>query len=40
LFAHVHSPELVLNEDALPVGIALHAALALHFARVSSWELK
>jgi len=32
-FAPVHSPQLVLNEDALPVGIALHAALALHFAK-------
>ena len=32
-FAHVHSPRLVLNEEALPVGIALHAAVALHFTR-------
>ncbi len=39
-FAHVHSPNLVLNEDALPAGIALHAALALHFAKVPPGELK
>ena len=32
-FAHVHSPELVLNEDALAVGMALHAAVALHFTK-------
>jgi hippurate hydrolase len=28
--SHVHSPRLLLNEDALAVGVALHAALALH----------
>ena len=34
--AHVHSPQLSLNEAALPVGIALHCALALRFASSSS----
>ena len=33
--AHVHSPQLSLNEAALPVGIALHCALALRFASSS-----
>ncbi len=34
-FAHVHSPQLLLNEDALAVGIALHCAVALRFATMS-----
>uniref|UniRef100_A0ACD5UJ47 Uncharacterized protein n=1 Tax=Avena sativa TaxID=4498 RepID=A0ACD5UJ47_AVESA len=28
---HVHTPHLVINEDALPVGAALHAAVAIEF---------
>ncbi|MGE5216971.1 MAG: M20 metallopeptidase family protein [Chloroflexota bacterium] len=30
--AHVHSPQLLLNEDALAVGVALHCAWAMCFA--------
>ena len=28
--ADVHSPQMILNEDAMAVGVALHAAMALH----------
>src|SRR5499426_265455 len=28
--ADVHSPQMILNEDAMAVGVALHAAIALH----------
>jgi amidohydrolase len=28
--ADVHSPQMILNEDAMAVGVALHAAVALH----------
>ena len=28
---HVHSPHFVMDEDALPVGAALHAAVAIEF---------
>ena len=28
--ADVHSPHMILNEDAMAVGVALHAAMALH----------
>ena len=27
--ADVHSPQMILNEDAMAVGVALHAAVAL-----------
>ena len=29
--ADVHSPHLILNEDSMAVGVALHAAVALHW---------
>ncbi|VAI39662.1 unnamed protein product [Triticum turgidum subsp. durum] len=28
---HVHTPRMVISEDALPVGAALHAAVAIEF---------
>jgi metal-dependent amidase/aminoacylase/carboxypeptidase family protein len=28
--ADVHSPHMILNEDAMAVGMALHTAVALH----------
>jgi hippurate hydrolase len=28
--ADVHSPQMILNEDAMAVGIAVHTAMALH----------
>ena len=28
--ADVHSPHMILNEDAMAVGVALHAGVALH----------
>uniref|UniRef100_A0ACD5YYH6 Uncharacterized protein n=1 Tax=Avena sativa TaxID=4498 RepID=A0ACD5YYH6_AVESA len=30
---HVHTPHLVIDEDALPVGAALHAAVAIEFLK-------
>jgi hippurate hydrolase len=31
--ADVHSPHLILNEDSMAVGAALHAAVVLHWLR-------
>ncbi len=28
--ADVHSPHMILNEDAMAVGVGLHTAMALH----------
>jgi amidohydrolase len=33
--ADVHSPQMILNEDAMAVGVALHASVALHLLQQS-----
>jgi hippurate hydrolase len=33
--ADIHSPQMILNEDAMAVGVALHASVALHLLQQS-----